>query len=420
MPREDPAARLLSAAEARGDELLALCRRLLQAPSENPPGDTTRAAAVATAYLDRQRLPYQTIAPQANRPNLVASFEGTRPGPHLVLNGHLDTFPAGDPTCWSVPPFGGEVREGRLYGRGVGDMKAGLASLIVAYASLAAHRDLLAGRLTLTVVSDEESFGPWGARYLVERHPEVLGDALLSAEPSSPWLVRCGERGMLWARIRTRATGAHGALALRSRSAIRELLTILAELPALEGVVEPPSDEARRVIEASREGTDRAFGEGAAESLTRVTLNLGTISGGLKVNVVAPEATAEIDLRLPLGASPKDLQARLEAIVARHPGAELEYLTVEAPSFSDPTHPLFGAIQDAAERVTGTRPLPAVGPPGTDSRLWRYRGIAAAVYGPRGYGVGAPDEHVLVSELLAVNRTHTLAAYRYLAGGPNR
>jgi succinyl-diaminopimelate desuccinylase len=412
----DPSAGLLALAEARADELLQLAQDLLAAPSENPPGDTTAAAAVVTAYIERQRLAYRTIAPQASMPNLVATVEGGRPGPHLVFNGHLDTFPAGDLSRWDSPPFQPEIRDGKLFGRGAADMKGGLASLVVAFATLAAHRERLAGRLTLTVVSDEETFGPWGARYLLERHADdVLGDALLSAEPSSPWLVRCGEKGMLWLRVRTRGAGAHGGLPHRSRNAIRELLGILTELASLEGPVEPPSDAVRQVIEGARVATDRAFGDGTTDVLGRVTLNLGTIQGGLKVNVVAPEATAEVDLRLPIGVAPEAMQARVAEIVDRY-GADLEYLTVTAPSFSAPGHAIFATLRDAAEMVTGSRPLMNVSAPGTDSRLWRQRGVPAAVYGPKANNVGSANEHIFVSDLLAVNRVHILAAYRFLDG----
>jgi succinyl-diaminopimelate desuccinylase len=409
---------LLAAASRREDELVELCRQLIAAPSENPPGDTTAAAAVVGRYLEQQGLGYRVVAPQTTMPNLVATVEGARPGPHLVFNGHLDTFPAGDQARWTTPPFRPDVRDGRIFGRGAADMKGGLASLIVAFATLATCRAQLGGRLTLTVVSDEETFGPWGSRYLLAHHrAEVLGDALIDAEPSSPWLVRCGEKGMLWFRVRTSGQGAHGGLPHRSRNAIRQLVAILRGLESLEGRVEPDSPAVRSVLDGARAETDRAFGDGTSDALTRVTVNFGLISGGLKVNVVAPEAWADVDVRVPLGMSLAELQGRIAELVAREGGAEIEYLNETPPSLSDPSHPLFRAIQDAAEQVCGVRPRLNVSAPGTDSRLWRQQGVPAAVYGPKPNNVGSADEFISVSDLLAVNRVHTLASFQFLTEG---
>ena len=120
-------------------------------------------------------------------PNIVGSFEGATPGHHLVLNGHMDVFPADEANeRWTHGPWSGAIAEGKIYGRGVADMKAGTSASIFTYRYLHRLRERLAGRLTLTAVSDEETFGPWGARYLMEHHPEVHGDCLLNGEPSSP------------------------------------------------------------------------------------------------------------------------------------------------------------------------------------------------------------------------------------------
>ena len=135
----------------------------------------------------------------------MATTAFAAPGPHLVLNGHLDVFPAGDPARWSRPPLSGEVDGGRVHGRGTVDMKCGTTASIWAYRYLSALAGDLRGRLTLTLVSDEETGGRWGSGYLVERHPDlVLGDCLLNAEPSSPHTVRFGEKAMLWMRFTVR------------------------------------------------------------------------------------------------------------------------------------------------------------------------------------------------------------------------
>src|SRR5687767_11432843 len=107
------------------DAIVELCAGLVRIPSENPPGDTRRVADYVVDYLERQGLPYEVVAPQPSWPNVVATVEGSEPGRHLVLTGHLDVFPAGNPALWTMDPFSGAVRDGKLFGRGVTDMKAG-------------------------------------------------------------------------------------------------------------------------------------------------------------------------------------------------------------------------------------------------------------------------------------------------------
>src|SRR6476620_2070133 len=142
------------------------------------------------------------IDPDPSMPNLLGTFQGERPGPHLVLNGHIDTFPAVAAERWTRDPFSGDVVDGKVFGTGCSDMKQGTASIVAIYTWLHALRADLAGRLTLTAVSEEETFGPNGARYLVEHHAgEVLGDCLLNAEPGAPSTVRFAEKSPLWIAI---------------------------------------------------------------------------------------------------------------------------------------------------------------------------------------------------------------------------
>ena len=106
--------------DARADEMLQFCAHLVQQPSPNPPGDTRPVAAAVQELLDRHGVSMATVAAREEKPNLVATIEGDGPGPHLVLNGHMDVYPAGDEALWTRPPLSGEVADGRLHGRGDG------------------------------------------------------------------------------------------------------------------------------------------------------------------------------------------------------------------------------------------------------------------------------------------------------------
>jgi succinyl-diaminopimelate desuccinylase len=410
--RED----LIRELEGRETEFVELCAELIRRPSENPPGDTTLLFAFVRDYLTRQGIAVETIAPEPTMPNLVASFDGgAGPGPHLVLNGHLDVFPAGDHSRWSVDPFGGVVRDGRLYGRGANDMKAGVTAALVTYTTLYRLRAQLQGRLTLTLVSDEETFGPWGARYLVE-HAPVLGDALLNGEPSTLQTVRFGEKGPCWVELVVETAGGHGGYPHVSPNAIRELARILADLDELRSMEVPMPPEVRTTLEQGRATLDRQLGAGATDTLLAVTVNVGTIEGGDKVNMIASRCRAEIDLRCPVGLELEDILARFGEIAGRSPYARWQVINSSPPNVCDPEARIFTLLKDNAEALspTGTRPLPTISLGGTDARLWRLRGIPAAVYGPTPYNMGAPDEYVLVDELVHVVKTHVLTAWEYL------
>src|SRR5262245_54348633 len=118
-------AQLLAWIDAERDDLVSFLSGLVRTASPNPPGDTRAAAGVLEDRLTRRALPVRVGAPRHELPNVVASLEGAKPGRHLVLNGHLVVFPCDDADRWTQPPWGGDVVDGRLYGRGVSDMKNG-------------------------------------------------------------------------------------------------------------------------------------------------------------------------------------------------------------------------------------------------------------------------------------------------------
>jgi succinyl-diaminopimelate desuccinylase len=347
-------------------------------------------------------------------PNIVATFEGGAPGPHLVLNGHIDVFPVGAEK-WRHDPWSGDVADGKIWGRGSSDMKCGTSCSIWTYVYLHRIRDRLKGRLTLTAVSDEETFGPWGARYLMEHHAsEVLGDCCLNAEPSGPETIRFGERGLLWLAVTVRTRGAHGAYVHLSRSASRIAAGIVGELAAIENIRAPVSHNFAPLIEDARAEIDRALGPGAADIVGRVTLNVGRMEAGLKVNMIPSECRLELDIRLPLGVERETVMREVDAIVARHPEASVEEINHTAGYWCDPHGAMIGIMQANVEALTGQRPKPIVSLGGTDARLWRQRKVPAYVYGPHPSGMGGADEHVEIDEYLHVLRTHLLSAYDYL------
>jgi succinyl-diaminopimelate desuccinylase len=398
------------------DTIIAFLCDFVRAKSPNPPGDTTLAAAHVTRFLEARGLPFRVIAPQPTMPNIVGTFEGRRPGRHLVLNGHIDVFPADEQNeRWTHGPWSGAIANGKIYGRGVADMKAGTSASIFTYAYLYRVRDDLKGRLTLTAVSDEETFGPWGARYLMEHHPEVHGDCLLNGEPSSPLTIRFGEKGPLWLRFTTRTRGAHGAYTHLSPSATKiaaRLIVDLEELTTLEPSV--PIDIADALAGAAA-AIDEAQGPGAKDIIQRVTVNIGVIHGGQKVNMVPGTCWFEADVRLPPGLGKDAVLAKVRQILARYPDTTMEEINFSAPSACDPNHEMVSILRANARALGRPDPAPIVSLGGTDARLWRQRGIPGLVHGPFPRGMAQADEHVEIEGYLHIVRMHVLSSFDYLS-----
>ncbi len=333
-----------------------------------------------------------------------------------MLNGHIDVFPADERNeRWTHGPWSGAIANGKIYGRGVADMKAGTSASIFTYAYLYRIREHLKGRLTLTAVSDEETFGPWGARYLMEHHPEVHGDCLLNGEPSSPLTIRFGEKGPLWLRFTTRTRGAHGAYTHLSPSATKisaRLIVDLEELTTLEPSV--PIDIADALAGAAA-AIDEAQGPGAKDIIQRVTVNIGVIQGGQKVNMVPGTCWFEADVRLPPGLGKDAVLAKVRQILARYPDTTMEEINFSAPSACDPNHEMVGILRANARALGRPDPAPIVSLGGTDARLWRQRGIPGLVHGPFPRGMAQADEHVEIEEYLHIVRMHVLSSFDYLA-----
>src|SRR5262244_1778532 len=414
MPMEPAKRRLLERIDRDRDLLIACLQEFIRCRTPNPPGDTRSAARHVRTLLDAHGVTYQVIAPNETMPNIVANFTAGKPGRHLALNGHIDVFPVGSGEGWTRDPWGGELVDGKIYGRGACDMKAGISASIFTYAFLHRIRERLKGRLTLTAVSDEETFGPWGARYLVEHHPEVLGDCLLNGEPGSPYTIRFGEKGPLWLEFKIRTKGAHGAYTHATESATKLAQRLIGDLEAVTRIEPSISDNVARSLEAARDSVDKAMGKGAADIVSKVTLNIGVIEGGLKVNMVPFACRFEADIRLPLGVVREQVMAVVHEVLAGYPQATVQEMNYNPPSYCPPDGKMVEIIQENVQALRGFEPAPIVSLGGTDARLWRYRDIPAYVYGPFPYGMGSVDEHVDVEDFLHIVRVHLLSAYDYL------
>ena len=350
------------------DRLIEFLSRFVQAKSPNPPGDTREATAHITGFLDTERLPYRIIAPKPEFPNIVGTFEGRSPGKHLVLNGHIDCFPAGEHETWTHGgPWSGAVADGKIWGRGVADMKCGTTASLFTFAYLYRMREQLRGRVTLTAVSDEETFGPWGARYVMEHHPEVHGDCCLNGEPSSPFSIRFGEKGPLWLKFTVRTAGAHGAYTHASESASKIGTRLVMDLEHLGELDTSPPGNVGALLSRAAEIIDSAQGAGASQVLQRITVNIGMFQAGMKVNMIPSACVIEADIRLPVGIEKEQVLEAVDAIVGNYPQVTYEEINYSPPSWCDPEHEMVGIIQANAKTLRGIEPQPICSLAGT---LW--------------------------------------------------
>jgi len=404
---------LLDRGDTVRDQLVAFLRGFLRAKSPNPPGDTREATKYITDYLEAKGVSFDVVGPDPEKPNVVSSFDSPAEGKRLILNGHIDVFPVGSGEGWSQDPWGGELVDGKIYARGACDMKAGTTASIYTYLVLHELRNQLKGSVTLTAVSDEETGGRLGAGWLIENVPETLGDCCINGEPSSPYTIRFGEKGILWLKMRVQSKGGHGAYPHLSVNPIKVASKLITELETLNDTPVPYPENLRKAIDEGHEAAEKALGEGGAEVMSRLSVNIGTIEGGLKVNVIPRECSFEVDLRLPPGLSKDDIMPRVNEIVSKYPGASVEVTRYDGPLWSPPDSEM-ASIMRGNSRLLGIDPVPIVSLGGSDLKFWRSKGIPSYYYGPMNNGMGTVDEYVEVEEFIHIVKVHLLSAYEYL------
>jgi succinyl-diaminopimelate desuccinylase len=402
--------------DAARERLIAATQRLVAVASPNPPSDTHDVAAVAeTLLLEIPGIEVERIEPAPRVVSLVGRIKGAQPGRRLIFNGHLDTFPLLEALPWTVPPLGGVLKDGRLYGRGVCDMKGGMACSLLAASLLARHRDAWAGEIVLTLAGDEENMGSLGTGYMMKHVPHALGDANVCGDVGSPRVVRFGEKGLMWVEVEATGSPAHGAHVHRGTNAIDRLRTALDRLKDLEEIPFQAPPVVSQAIARAKLISEPLSGTGEAETLQRVTVNIGTIEGGTSPNLVPTHAIARADIRLPVGITTDILVARLDEWLAPLEGVRWRALRRFEPSFTPPGHEIVQRTARVAAEVLGEAPAVNMRVGGSDSRWYRQYGVPTVVLGLTPFNMGGADEYVLLDELVAVAKIHTLVAYDFLS-----
>ncbi|MBI4280490.1 MAG: ArgE/DapE family deacylase [Armatimonadetes bacterium] len=409
-------ARVRQEIDRRQEEFIDLCCRIVRFNTENPPGDNTGEIARFVADLLRRRgVAYTMVEPQPGMVSLTATLPGRARSPHLVFNGHFDVFPADDPSLWDFPPFCGEVRDGKILGRGVADMKAGTTASLAALLTIADLGLDLPGRLTLTLVADEETGGRWGTEWLLSHDPDLAGEGCLIGEPCGPDAVRVGEKGICWMRLVARGESFHASFSTGENSITRlaAALEIIKSVTRERGTI---PDEMREVIEAAKRQDLTRHLAGKGHLLEQPSLNVGMIRGGIKINIVPRTSEAEVDVRLPLGMHPERtlalLQQRLAA--AGFEDLSLSLMMSSVPNYTSPNSALAQMARRNATAVRGETPTFTMTTAATDGRFYRARGVPTVIYGPRPLNIAGLNEFVPVEEFLTVLKVHAATAVDFL------
>ena len=309
---------LLERIEGRREELVELTRELIRIPTVNPPGDAYKACArhlgnrlqragFEVSYLravgaigDSDRYP---------RTNVLARLDGRAPGACVHFNGHTDVVAPGQ--GWSIEPFAGTVRDGRVYGRGACDMKGGIAAAVVALESIVQSGIRFHGALELSGTVDEESGGFAGVAWLAGQgffsRPRV--DHVIIPEPLDVDRICIGHRGVWWAEIETLGRVAHGSMPFLGDCAIRHMGAFLARIE-------------RQLLPklATRQTEMPVVPDGARQS----TLNIAALHGGLAEDrdgmpspMVADSCRVLLDRRFLLEEDLAEVKAEVIAILER-------------------------------------------------------------------------------------------------------
>jgi len=384
-------------------EAVALLSRYVQIDTTNPPGNETPAAELFKRIFDAERIEARVLESSPGRGSVWARLPGDGSKPAILLLNHLDVVPA-DPRFWSQPPFGGVVQDGYVWGRGALDMKGMGIVELMAMLILKRERVPLKSDVIFLGTADEEMGGRRGAGFIVDRHWDLVrGAGVVINEGGSIGMqdgqprflaVSRSEKVPLGIKLIATGTPGHGS-APRANSAVNRLVAALNRIIAHEtpikvlpevqsfyaGIADTqPSPTRERFRDLTAALRDPAVAAELSRNITlnarvRNTISVTMLQGSDKVNVIPPEATARLDVRLLPGEDPQTFLDELRRVVADD-SIKIESGRPFAAGSSPPAHELLQVIEDLAGTLhPDARLASSLLTGATDCRYFRVRGI---------------------------------------------
>lgn len=371
-----------------------LLRTMIRTQSVNPPGGEKKCADVVYEKLSGLDLEVEFVEKEPGRTNVVAKIKGARGTPVLLYNGHIDVVPPGN--GWSRDPFGGEISEGRLWGRGAADMKSGVASMVAGVEAIVNSGVRLKGDLLLTAVADEETGSLRGTRHLIERG--LKADMAVVSEPTD-LRVEIANKGILWAEITTRGRGSHASRPHLGVNAIDKMQTVIEALHNIK-----------------LEGWNELF------DVPPPVLSVTKIQGGIKINVIPDLCKIEVDRRLLPGELPEsalhEIEVAMDEARKRDPQLDVVIAVIDEwpPMQISPEEPIVESLVNTVEAVLGERPRLFGKAAGTDaSWLVRDAKIPTVLFGPGDPRLShSPDENVELGKVIDAAKVFAVLAAEVL------
>lgn len=385
--------------------MIDFAQRLVRVPSVHDPSRGLNEEPVAEMVAEQIRAfgwqPTMSIV-AAGRPNVLAVVDGGLPGPTLMFEGHTDVVAEGDHDRWTVDPFGGEIRDGCLWGRGSADMKAGVAAMLYAAKALA-DEGPFPGRIKLAALVDEEGL-MLGAKHLVADGGMEGVDGVICCEPEGGEICHVA-KGALRLRIGLHGVMSHGAMPFAGKNPNRAAGAVIGALAELEAAVQ------------------QELGEHPFLGLPWMTPTVLRAGEPVQMNVMPADADLWIDVRTVPALAHVGLIDRIRASVADAAdplgiGWELEIIDDRPSVAVDPDDRLVRALCRATADLTGA-PGRLGGVPGaTDGTVLTSRtGVPSVVCGPGGKWIAhQADEFVALDDIVFHAELYVAAARRFLAG----
>ncbi len=366
-------------------EAVGFLQELVRQVSVNPPGDEAAVAQmIARRFENLSNCTVELVELEAGRANVEITLKAKNPkAAALLLTGHLDTVAAGLRANWSQEPFGAEIVDGKLYGRGTADMKGGVAAMVLALETLAREETELAADVYFLGTVGEEVDSAGARDYFDRGRMQGIG-AVVVGEPTDCDLVPA-HKGALWLRLTTKGRTAHGSTPDLGVNAITHMIALAQQLEEELELAAPPHP-----------------------LLKPPTLALTTIGGGVQTNVIPEAAYATLDIRTVPGlehsAVLQKVQKVINKLAERIPGfsAEVEVLNDRPPVSTAPESDLLQLAQKLYPQVTNRTPKIRAANYYTDASALSVAGqVPTLIYGPGDDKLAhQPDEYVPVAAYL--------------------
>jgi succinyl-diaminopimelate desuccinylase len=389
------------------DEVVEWTRELVRIPSVYHPqtgeGEENAAQWVKARFEELELDTHWEIV-EPGRPNVIGILKGPEGGKCLMFEGHSDVGTEGDVSAWKHPPFEAQVEDGRIYGRGVNDMKGGLVAAIIATKAILKSQVKLGGSILIGALADEEGWMK-GVKHFVQQGWAKSIDAAIICEPEDNHLC-IAQKGVMWVKVTLTGEMAHGSIAFTGINPVYHAATLLRELYALQ------ADEIRHHDEHPFLGRP---------SITP-TIIQSPVHGEPEHNVVPAQCAMTLDIRLIPGQSPVDIESKIRAICKRLKdqdptfNADLQVIESRPPIATSREEPIVVELAQVYRDVTGKEPVYGGEPATTDGTiLFSKAGVPIVACGPGDTLIPHHvDEYLDIDQLVEATKLYAVTAMRYL------